>query len=119
MTPKAARLADTDKGATELDILMTGLYGQDWVPEGNGLNLSDEEHREWEARQMERIYSEIAKEQETHREAFQTLQKVRRVLREFAKAPVTISSLQPVLELAHDLNPSLRDELNPEPSPFI
>jgi hypothetical protein len=119
MTPKVARLAESDKGAAELEVLMTALHGQDWVPEGNGWNLTDEEHRAMEARQLEQLYSEIEAEHAKHRQAFITLQKVKRTLREFALAPVTISSLQPVLELAHELNPSLRDELNPEPNPFV
>ena len=115
---KASKLADTDKGAMELDILMTGLHGQDWVPEGNGWNLTDEEHRAMEARLLEQLYSEIEAEHAKHRQAFITLQKVKRTLREFALAEVSMSSLQPVLALAHELNPGLSDEINPEPNPF-
>jgi uncharacterized protein YhdP len=123
MTPKVARLADSDKGAAELEVLMTALHGQDWVPEGNGWNLSDDEHRAMEARQLEQLYSEIEAEHAKHRQAFITLQKVKRILRDFrlrsAREGLTLSAMQPVLELCDDLNPGLQDELLPEPNPFI
>jgi hypothetical protein len=119
MTPKAARLADSDKGAAEVEALMTALEGPRWRPRGNGWEMSDQEWKDYVNRELAKGHEEDDARIEQWREAFITLQKVKRTLREFALAPVSISSLQPVLELAHELNPSLRDELNPEPNPFI
>jgi hypothetical protein len=48
---------------------------------------------------------------------------VKRILRDFrlrsAREGLTLSAMQPVLELCDDLNPGLQDELLPEPNPFI
>ena len=116
---KAHKIADVDRGAAELELVMTAMYGEDWQPKGNGWGLSDAEHAEWQARQMEKLYSEIASEHAAHRESHIQLQQVRRILRTFALAPVTMSSLQPVLDLAKKLNPSLSDELSANDNPFI
>ena len=104
---KADKLADVQAGAESYAVLEAAL-GE--LP-GNGWNMTDEEYRRWQERQMERIYQQIEQEQQTHRESHIQLQEVKRILRTFAMAPVTASSLQPVLDLAHKLNPSLSDEL--------
>ena len=119
MSTKADKLADSTPGAESLDVLFTAIHGQDWIPEGNGLNLSDEEYRAWEDAQLERLHAAMDAEQQKHRASHITLQRVRRVLREFAlTSPITASALQPVLALAHELNPSLREELDTT-NPFL
>lgn len=75
-------------------------------------DLTPAEQAEQDARQMDRDYAAMAAERDAHAEAFRELQRVRRVLRAFVLAPISASSLQPVLSLAHDLCPSLRAELD-------
>ncbi len=116
---KADKILDTDNGAESLGILLDGMHGPDWHPQGNGWNLSDAEYREWQDREYARMRESLEAEMETHRASHQQLQQVRRILRDFAKAPGTLSSLQPVLELAHALNPSLADELQGDDNPFV
>lgn len=71
-----------------------------------------EEQREYEARALDQLHEEMAAELQRNAEAYATLMTVKRILREFTLAPISISSLQPVIELAHSLNPSLREELD-------
>lgn len=74
--------------------------------------MTPTEVAEHDARQMDRDYAAMAAERDAHADAFRELQRVRRVLRAFVLAPISASSLQPVLDLAHDLNPSLRAEMD-------
>lgn len=71
-----------------------------------------EEQREYEARELDRLHEEMAAELQRNAEAYTTLLKVQRILREFALAPISISSVQPVINLAHELCPTLREELD-------
>ena len=71
-----------------------------------------EEQREYETRALEALYAEMAAENARNAGAYQELQRVRAILRAFVLAPISVSSLQPVIDLAHKLNPSLREELD-------
>ncbi len=117
---KAHKVADSDKGAAELDALMEAIHGPDWVPAGNGLDMTDAEFREWETKQMDALWAQLDAEAKTYRESHIILQRVRRVLREMlasqAELGLTMSGLQPVLDLAHELNPSFRSA--PQAPPF-
>ena len=74
--------------------------------------MTEAEQYEQEAREMEQDFAAMAAERARNAEAYATLLKVKRILREFTLAPISISSLQPVINLAHELNPSLREELD-------
>lgn len=71
-----------------------------------------EEQREYGTRALEALYAAMAAEQQRNAEAYQELQHVRAILRTFVLAPLSASSVQPVLDLAHRLSPSLRAELD-------
>lgn len=121
---KADKILETDSGAESLGILLDGMHGPDWHPQGNGWAFSDEEYREWQDREYARMRESLEAEHEQYRASHQQLQQVRRILREFAlshhdSGHYTLSMLQGLLELAHELNPSLADELRGDDNPFV
>lgn len=74
--------------------------------------MTPAELREREERQMDQDYAEMALLAAKHAEAYRQMAKVTRILREFTLAPISISSLQPVINLAHELNKGLKEELD-------